>query len=163
MSIKQTVDTDTPREEWPEIYRGVVEYFETYRDWSSFEADPGNRYLDDEPYVLHTTVKAPLRPASEKEYSWHILLNPWPTPGYRETFIADGRPLRPKHTAMSDESDFVASDDEITDLYAKRVGVFVALSKIVESHSRSDNWIITDSHIQSQTRNVIESLGGDDE
>lgn len=152
---------ETPRSEWPDRFRRVVELFEATEDLASFESD--DHYpLNDDPYVLHTDYRAPLWPDADTEYSWHILLNPWSSPSKREAFVVDGSPLRPENTAHgAGPDDYVASEDDLVDVYANRVVVGVALTKLAEFHSRAGNWIHGDSQIETQFDNVLDALEAD--
>lgn len=147
-------DMETPREEWPDAYRRVVEHFEENRDLESFEA--GGSYPSEyDPYVLHEEVKAPLRPDADKEYSWYVLLNPWGG-SKREAWIIDGEPLRASETAHgASDGDIVATDRDITDVFSRRVVVCVALEKVAEFHSRGSTWLHSDDAIHQQFEETV--------
>jgi hypothetical protein len=156
--LRLDVGGSTPREEWRERYRRVVEYFEATEDLHEFES--GGRYPDEaDPYVLHADCRAPLRPDSEREYTWHLLLNPWLSPALREAFIVDGSPLTPEHTAHgAGPDDDVASADELVDVHAGRLVVCVALTKVAGIHARGETWIHCDPEIEAQFDTVLDEL-----
>lgn len=156
--LRLDVGGDIPREEWPDRYRRVVEYFEATEDLAEFES--GGRYPHQaDPYVLHTSTRAPLRPDGENDYSWHILLNPWSSPARREAFIVDGSPLRHENTvAGAGPDNYVASDDDLVDIHSNRLVVCVALTKVAGIHSRAENWIHCDQAIQRQFDCVLNDL-----
>lgn len=150
---------DTPRGEWPDRYRRVVKYFEATEDLHEFERADGGQYLNDDPYVLHTDYRAPLRPDGDREYTWHLLLNPWSSPADREAFVIDGRPLRPKNTAHgAGPDDYVASDEDLVKVRAGCLEVCVALTKVAGIHSRGENWIHCDEEIEAQFDRVLDDL-----
>jgi hypothetical protein len=156
--LRLNISTKTPREEWVERFRRVVEYFEATEDLESFES--GHPYpIEADPYVLHASHKAPLRPGAETEHNWYILLNPWSSPASRTAWITDGRPLLPKETAHgAPEGGIVANDRDLEEVHAHRVVVCVALTKVAGMHSRHETWIHCDEEIEAQFDNVLDAL-----
>lgn len=156
--LRLDVGGSVPRDEWPERYRRVVEYFEATEDLASFEG--GGRYpREADPYVLHASERAPLRPDGDSEYTWHVLLNPWSSPADREAFIVDGAPLRHEHTAAgAGPDDLVAKDEDIARVHANQLDVYVALTKVAGIHARAENWILGDDAIERQFDNVLDDL-----
>ncbi|AEH39469.1 hypothetical protein [Halopiger xanaduensis] len=159
------IDTRTPREEWPDRYRRVVEYFEATEDVDSFES--GGRYPDDaEPYVLHTKHRAPMHEDDDRDRPWNILLNPWSSPSSRTAWITDGQPLRHEETAVgAPEDGIVANDRDLEEVHSHRLVVCVALTKVASMHSRGETWIHGDERIEAQFDRVLDALedGGRDE
>jgi hypothetical protein len=148
----------TPRTEWPQEFRAVVEHFEAARDWESFEYI--DSYRHDDPHVLEETVRAPVKPDADKEYSWHVLYNPWPNTGMRTCWIMDGRRLRHDETvAGAENDDLIAKDRDLTEIGSGRVTVCAALTKVVGIHSRGINWLIRDEDVREQCCAVIDRLG----
>ena len=157
-SIEHPNDMDT--EEWPDHFRRVMEYFYSVEDVDEWES--GGRYpIESDPYVLHTSVRAPLRPGGEAEYSWHILHNPWTGPE-RTAWKMDGRPLLPSetaHGAPEDEKDpLIANDRDLVDIPPGQVYVCVALTEVAQIHSRGETWIHCDDEITEQFGNVLDEL-----
>lgn len=152
---------DTPRDEWPEIYRRVVEFFEDAYSPSDIKR-PRPRYpSEDEPYVMHAEARLPLREGGDSEYTWNILLNPYEG-SERECWKIDGQPLKHEETAMGvedRETDIVASGKDIIDVPSGRVYVCAALTEIWAGHSGHGAWIKSvDDDIRDQLDTVLDQL-----
>lgn len=138
-----------PREEWVETYRRIVAFFEARTDYDDFE-DGGAYPVEDDPYVLHATHRAPAHADDEKDRPWHVLWNPWPGPGRaREAWIVDGRPLRQSETAIG-ESDITAKDRDIVEVFPGRVVICLALTQVAGIHAGEATWILSDERIERQ-------------
>lgn len=151
-----TENIDSPRPEWPSDFSRVIEAFETREDFTTFES--GGRYPQEyTPFVLHGEVKAPLRESDDREYSWYVLVNPWPGTD-RTAWIVDGEPLLHEetvHGAENPDTDLIASDDDLIDVFPFRVVVCVALTKVASFHSRRADWFVDDAQIKQQFRDVV--------
>lgn len=149
----------TPKSEWVNRYRKIVEYFEATENIESFES--GGQYPDtSNPYVLHEQHDAPLKPGAEKEYTWTIILNPWPG-RERTTWITDGEPLLPEettHGAPDTENTVIATDRDLVEVHPYRAVVCVSLTKVAELHTRGQTWIHADDKIKHQFDSVLQAI-----
>lgn len=136
--------TRTPREEWPDRFRTVVELFE-----ASEKSRP-------ERGAYHAEARAPLRPGGENEYTWHVLFAP---ERVRNVWKVDGQPLRTVETVHgNDGSAPIATDDDITDIEYGRVEIYAALTCLAGIHSRSENWLHGDDAIEEQFDAILDEL-----
>ena len=136
-------ETRTPRDEWPDHFRTVVEMFE------ESDVEPPDRG------AYHAQTRAPLRRDSENEYTWHVLFQP---DHAREVWKIDGQPLKHEETAAGNDGDSImAQDGDITNIERGRVEVYAALTYLGEMHSRRESWHYDDDRIEEQ----FDSITGD--
>lgn len=150
----------TPRDEWPDRFRRVVELFDEKTDWEAFERPRPGYPMEDTPYTLHTETRMPPMPDHESAYTWHVLWNPWPG-NERQAWIMDGRPLRPEetvHGADDPDEDLIASENDLVRIGAGEVVVFVALTQVAGLHSRGENWLFGNDAFKPQFDSVLEQL-----